>query len=163
MQFTVLSLPDQIFTTSITSLDPGMTTLSDGKYGSSSASSAASSSGTSSDAVYFYGKARVDNPDGVLRIGMTTENTITVAEVLDALVVPITAVQHGPKGEKHVQVLDASGTPQDRPVSTGLSDGVRVQITSGLEEGEQVIMGQLTEAEIKSGGKGGRMPRGPRR
>ena len=163
LQFTVLSLPDQIFTTSITSLDPGMTTLSDGKYGSSSTSSAASSSGTSSDAVYFYGKARVDNPDGVLRIGMTTENTITVAEVLDALVVPITAVQHGPKGEKHVQVLDASGTPQDRPVSTGLSDGVRVQITSGLEEGEQVIMGQLTEAEIKSGGKGGRMPRGPRR
>lgn len=164
LQFTVLSLPDQVFTSAITSLDPGMTTLSDGKYGSSSAvSSSSANSASSSDAVYFYGKARVDNPDGVLRIGMTTENTITVAEVRGVLVVPITAVQHGPNGAKHVQVLDASGKPQDRPVSTGLSDGVRVEITNGLKEGEEVVMGQLTEAEIKNGGMGGRMPRGPRR
>ena len=42
LHFTVLSLPDQVFSTSITSLDPGMTTLSDGKYGSSSASSSSS-------------------------------------------------------------------------------------------------------------------------
>ena len=160
LNFTVLSLPDRVFTTSITSLDPGMTTLSDGKYGSSSSASSASNSTASSDAVYFYGKARVDNPDGILRIGMTTENTITVAEARDSITVPITAVKDGPQGKKIVQVLGAAGEPEDREVRTGISDGVRVQITSGLQEGDAVVTGQLTQAEIKNGGgMGGR--RGP--
>lgn len=167
VEFTVLSMPDIIFKSSISSLDPGMTTLSDGKYGSSSASSSsAGASGAGSDAVYFYGKARMDNPDGLLRIGMTTENIITVDEVRDTLVVAITAVQNGPGGKKSVQVLNAAGEPEERAIRTGLSDGIHVQIVSGLEEGEAVIMGQLTQAEINRGGSGmggRRMSGGPRR
>ncbi|NLZ17105.1 MAG: efflux RND transporter periplasmic adaptor subunit [Desulfobulbaceae bacterium] len=167
VEFTVLSMPDIIFKSSISSLDPGMTTLSDGKYGSSSASSSsAGASGAGSDAVYFYGKARMDNPDGLLRIGMTTENIITVDEVRDTLVVAITAVQNGPGGKKSVQVLNAAGEPEEREIRTGLSDGIHVQIVSGLEEGEAVIMGQLTQAEINRGGSGmggRRMSGGPRR
>lgn len=167
VEFTVLSMPDVVFKSSISSLDPGMTTLSDGKYGSSSASSSsAGSSGASSDAVYFYGKARMDNPEGLLRIGMTTENIITVDEVHDTLVVAITAVQNGPGGKKIVQVLNTAGEPEEREVHTGLSDGIHVQIVSGLEEGEAVVMGQLTQAEINRGGSGmggRRMSGGPRR
>ena len=167
VEFTVLSMPDIIFKSSISSLDPGMTTLSDGKYGSRSASSSsAGASGAGSDAVYFYGKARMDNPDGLLRIGMTTENIITVDEVRDTLVVAITAVQNGPGGKKSVQVLNAAGEPEEREIRTGLSDGIHVQIVSGLEEGEAVIMGQLTQAEINRGGSGmggRRMSGGPRR
>ena len=166
LSFTVLSLVDRVFETRISSLDPGMTTLSEGKYSKTAASSSSSSS-SSSEAVYFYGKAVMDNPEGLLRIGMTTENTITVAEVQDAVVVPLTAVHSRGKG-RTVQVLNSAGQPEDREVTTGLSDGVRVEITSGLKEGEQVVMGQLTAEEIKGAAAGrmrgpGPMGRGPRR
>ena len=155
LSFTVLSLPDRPFATSISSLDPGLTTLSKGQYGKSSTSSS-----SSSDAVYFYGKALIDNPEGLLRIGMTTENTITVAEAKDVVMVPLIAVQRRGRAGQIVEVLNASGEPEERAVKTGLSDGIRVEITEGLREGEQVILGQLTQAEIKAGGNT-RGPRGP--
>ena len=163
LAFTVLSLTDKVFTAEITSLDPGHTTLSNGQYGKSSAS-ASSSSSSSSNAVYFYGKAVLDNPEGLLRIGMTTENTITVAQVEDAIIVPITAVQggRGGRGPSRVRVLNPAGEPEVREVRAGLSDGINVEIIEGLNEGEAVILGELTAAEIKAGGRGGPGGRGPR-
>ncbi|NQS72486.1 MAG: efflux RND transporter periplasmic adaptor subunit [Desulfobulbaceae bacterium] len=164
LEFTVLSMPDTVFKSSISSLDPGLTTLSDGQYGRSGSTSSTSSPGSaSSDAVYFYGKARVDNPDGLLRIGMTTENIITVASAQDTLLVPLVAVQSGSAGKRSVRVLGAAGEPEERQLSTGLSDGIHVQVVSGLDEGEQVIMGQLTQAEIANQRSAGGGPRGMRR
>ncbi len=163
VRFTILSMPDKAFDTRISSLDPGMTTLSNGQYGrSSSSSSTSSSSGSSSsEAVYFYGKARVDNTDGILRIGMSTENTITVATVEDSILVPITALTTAADSSRQVEVLTADGKPEKRRVETGLADGVHVQITSGLQEGEKVVIGTLTQEEIASErAKGG--PGGPR-
>ena len=107
--------------------------------------------------MYFYGKAVLDNQEGLLRIGMTTENTITVARAEDVLLVPIIAVQNR-DGQRSVQVLDAQGQPEARVVEIGLSDGVRVEIKSGLKEGERVIMGQLSQEEIRNAAK---MPGGP--
>ena len=157
-------MPDTVFKSSISSLDPGLTTLSDGQYGRSGSTSSTSSPGSaSSDAVYFYGKARVDNPDGLLRIGMTTENIITVASAQDTLLVPLVAVQSGSAGKRSVRVLGAAGEPEERQLSTGLSDGIHVQVVSGLDEGEQVIMGQLTQAEIANQRSAGGGPRGMRR
>lgn len=155
--FTVLSLPDKVFETRISSLDPGMTTLSNGGYSKTSSADSGSSSSSASEAVYFYGKAVLDNQEGLLRIGMTTENTITVARAEDVLLVPIIAVQNR-DGQRSVQVLGAQGQPEARAVEIGLSDGVRVEIKSGLKEGERVVMGQLSQEEIRNAAK---MPGGP--
>ncbi len=157
LEFTVLSLNDKVFSARITSLDPGLTTLSDGQYDKGSSSSGLS--GSSSEAVYFYGKAVLDNPEGLLRIGMTTENTITVNEVQNVITVPLIAVQTR-RRHSYVQILTASNTPEEREVQTGLSDGVRVEIRSGIQEGEKVILGQLTAEELKASGND---PRGARR
>ncbi|MBR5347296.1 MAG: efflux RND transporter periplasmic adaptor subunit [Deltaproteobacteria bacterium] len=157
LEFTVLSLNDKVFSARITSLDPGLTTLSDGQYDKSSSSSGLSSS--SSEAVYFYGKAVLDNPEGLLRIGMTTENTITVNEVQNVITVPLIAVQTR-RRHSYVQILTVLDTPEEREVQTGLSDGVRVEIRSGIQEGEKVILGQLTAEELKASGND---PRGARR
>ncbi|MGI6657167.1 MAG: efflux RND transporter periplasmic adaptor subunit [Desulfobulbus sp.] len=162
VSFTILSLPDTPFQGRITSLDPGLTTLSDGKYGTGQSPSTGSTN-LVSEAVYFYGKARVDNPDGLLRIGMTTENTITVAEARDVLMTPLTALSTGEDGKKTVRVLVEEGEVEERVVTTGLSDGVRVEIRSGLDEGEKVIIGQLTAAELKNVGRSGRPGGGGRR
>lgn len=160
VEYTILSLPDTVFKTTLTSIDPGLTTLTDGQYesGSATGSSSGSSSSTST-AVYFYGKAVVDNSNGPLRIGMTTQNEITVAEAKDAVLVPIMAVTSGRKG-KSVLVLNGEGQPERRAVETGITDGVNIQITSGLKPGESVIMGRLSPEEIKAQSQMRR--RGPR-
>ena len=62
-----------------------------------SASSSSSSSGT---AVYYYGKALVDNGDARLRIGMTVQAVIVTGEKADALTVPLLAVEDGSEGKK---------------------------------------------------------------
>lgn len=161
VEYSILSLPDTVFKTTLTSIDPGLTTLTDGQYesGSSSGSSSSGSSSSSSAAVYFYGKAVVDNSNGPLRIGMTTQNEITVAEARDAVLVPIMAVTSGRKG-KSVLVLNEEGKPERRAVETGITDGVNIQITSGLKPGEAVIMGRLSPEEIKAQSQMRR--RGPR-
>lgn len=147
----------------LTSIDPGLTTLSDGTYESSSSSSsgsASSSSSSSGTAVYYYGKALVDNGDARLRIGMTVQAVIVTAEKADALTVPLLAVEDGPEG-KIVQVLADNGGTEARRVVTGLSDGVRMEIVDGLREGEKVVAGRVTReemdarTELKGPGPGG--------
>ena len=95
--YTILSNPETEYKAVLTSIDPGLTTLTDGSYKttSSTGSSSSSSSTSSNNAVYYYGKALIDNKQGPLRIGMTTQNVITVADVKDALLVPVIAVQSG--------------------------------------------------------------------
>lgn len=146
--YTILGEPDVSAHAVLTSIDPGLTTLSDGSYESSSSSSSASSSSSSSGtAVYYYGKALVDNGDGRLRIGMTVQAVIVTAEKADALTVPLLAVEDGPEG-KIVQVLADNGGTEARKVITGLSDGVRMEIADGLREGEKVVAGRVTREEM---------------
>lgn len=156
VSYTILGEPDVSAHAVLTSIDPGLTTLSDGTYESSSSSSS-SSSGT---AVYYYGKALVDNGDARLRIGMTVQAVIVTAEKADALTVPLLAVEDGPEG-KIVQVLADNGGTEARRVVTGLSDGVRMEIVDGLREGEKVVAGRVTReemdarTELKGPGPGG--------
>ena len=96
--------------------------------------------------MYYYGKALIDNKQGPLRIGMTTQNVITVADVKDALLVPVIAVQSG-NGKKFVRVLGPGDKPERREVTTGIADGIHIQILSGLKEGDAVITAQVTQQE----------------
>ena len=148
IEYTILSQPETVYTATLTSIDPGLTTLTDGSYKSTSSgsSSTSSSSSSSSEAIYFYGKAHIDNKNGPLRIGMTTQNVITVAKAENALLVPITSISSGPRG-KIVHVLGDNGLPHKRSVTTGITDGVHTEIISGLQEGDSVIIAQLTREE----------------
>ncbi len=159
--YSILSDPETIYHTTLTSIDPGLTTLTDGTYKTtSSTSSQTSSSSTSSEAIYYYGKALIDNQGGPLRIGMTTQNTITVAEARQAVLAPVVSVR--PKdGKKVVYVLLDSGTVEEREVTTGISDGIHTQILSGLKGGESVITAQLSQQEIAAETQQRRGP-GPR-
>ena len=124
-------------------------TLTDGSYkttSSTGSSASSSSSSSSNNAVYYYGKALIDNKEGPLRIGMTTQNVITVADVKDALLVPVIAVQSR-NGKKFVRVLGPGDKPERREVNTGIADGIHIQILSGLKEGDAVITAQVTQQE----------------
>ncbi|MDR2727243.1 MAG: efflux RND transporter periplasmic adaptor subunit [Deltaproteobacteria bacterium] len=146
VSYGILSVPDSSFTAVLKSIDPGPTTLTDGSYKKST--SGAASSGSSAAAVYYYGKLVAPNPEGKLRIGMTTQSTITIAAAKDVLLVPSVAVQK--RGRRQfVDVLEASGEVTRKEIVTGISDSMNVEVVSGLAEGEQVISSQMSQTEIK--------------
>lgn len=159
IEYTILAEPETVYRATLTSIDPGMTTLTDGSYKTTSSGTSSSTSSSSDSAVYYYGNAVIDNENGPLRIGMTTQNTIAVAEARGVLVAPLVAVRRGGRG-KFVRVLAPDGAVERREVVTGLSDGVNVEIVSGLREGEAVITTELTQAEIQAETQ--RRMRGPR-
>ena len=137
VNYTILSEPDRTFSGTLTSVDPGLTTLSDGSYQGST------DSGT---AVYYYGKLLANNDDGALRIGMTTQNTIIVGQAKAVLTVPSIAVtRHG--RANLVQVLE-KGRPVEREIKVGLSDNMNTEVLEGLKEGEEVVAAQMSASEL---------------
>lgn len=142
--YTILSEPNTIFKAKLDSIDPGLTTLTDGSYDKSSSTSASTSS--SSKAVYYYGRAYVENPEGKLRIGMMTQNTIHVTSAENVLIVPSITITS--QQDKHyVRVLSDDNTVERREVEVGISDGVYTEIRYGLAEGERVISSEVSKGE----------------
>ena len=153
---TILSEPNTIFRAKLDSIDPGLTTLTDGSYDKSSSTSASSSSST--EAVYYYGRAYVDNPEGKLRIGMMTQNTIHVTSAENVLIVPSITITS--RQDKHyVRILSDDDNVERREVEVGISDGVYTEIRSGLAEGERVISSEVIKGEQVSGSSRMRRPR----
>jgi HlyD family secretion protein len=77
-----------------------------------------------------------------LRDGMTVTTTIVINQRRDVLLVPISAVRRE-EGTTVVDVVGADGSREVRVVALGLTDGVRIEVTSGLSESEQVAVQSL--------------------
>lgn len=75
--------------------------------------------------------------DQTVFAGLQAQLDIDLGTVTDVLVVPTTAVKGG-SGTGVVWVADGSGALDERDVILGVSDGTTVEVTTGLEEGEQV-------------------------
>ena len=91
VSFTILSDNQTVYHSVIDSVDPANTTTSDS---SSTSSSTSSSSSSTTSAIYYYANVLIDNPDRTLRIGMTTENNIKIANAKDVLLVSNMAIQN---------------------------------------------------------------------
>ena len=151
LSFTTLSQPDNVREATLESIDPGLTTMSQGSY--------TTSTDTTDSAIYYYARSLVPNEDNVLHIGMTTENTITINQAEKVLAVPKLAVkQRG--GKQYVRVLGENKQPQEKEITTGLSDNMNTEVKSGLGEGENVIISEAAAGETSdSVGRGmGRPP-----
>ena len=147
VEYSILSEPTKKFQTTVSSIDPGLTTLSDGSYGSSSSSkSSYSSSSSSSSAVYYYAQSIVDNKDRILRIGMTTQNELLIANVEDAIIVPSIGIKKDENGT-FVYVLK-DGKAVKTAVKTGIKDNLDTQIISGINDGDEIITSQGSSSEI---------------
>jgi len=103
-----------------------------------------------------------DNTD--LAPGMFGRVELILESVADAVTVPVQAVVISPSGNPVVFVAN-EGKAAQRKVQTGIEDGGRIQIVSGVDEGEKVIISGQEKlkdgAEIRlpgapgEGGKGG--------
>lgn len=86
-------------------------------------------------------RATLDNPEHLLRPGMFAEVNTVLPMRDNILTLPRTAVTYNPYGESVfvIQKTDNGQVVQNRPVETGAVRAGRVEITSGLEAGEEVV------------------------
>lgn len=86
------------------------------------------------------GKVRliVDNKDGALRPASYAAVTFATGATIDQLTVPSEAILRNIQGE-HVIVALGDGKFQARSVKTGNSSAGRMEILSGLKEGDDVV------------------------
>ncbi|MET0911024.1 MAG: biotin/lipoyl-binding protein [Ilumatobacteraceae bacterium] len=89
-------------------------------------------------------------------IGTSVVADITTSERTDVVQVPLQAVTTGPEGSTVEVALDdsADGATETRSVTTGETSGMMIEITDGLEPGEQVVIEIDVPADF-GGGRGG--------
>lgn len=85
----------------------------------------------------------VPNPDLVLVPGMYAEVDLRTEERNNALAVPLDAVE-GSGDPARAYAVNGAGTIRIVPVTTGIETARRVEIRSGLAEGDEVIVGRHT-------------------
>lgn len=81
----------------------------------------------------------VPNPNGTLFPGLYAEVILTLNKNADALTVPLESVDRD-ADKSSVYVVDTSGKVELRKVKLGMETATDVEVVSGLQEGEQVII-----------------------
>jgi|HigsolmetaAR202D_1030399.scaffolds.fasta_scaffold00078_20 RND family efflux transporter, MFP subunit len=95
----------------------------------------------------------LDISDERLRVGMASTASIEVSNTPDSLIIPLQAVQYNEQGSYVRKVVGEAGPDgviptEEVPVELGEISGDSVQILSGLEEGDSVLLEQLPMDEI---------------
>lgn len=88
--------------------------------------------------VVYPVEVEITDLDGRIRPGMTADLDIIVGEARDVLCVPKEAVRR--RGGRTGVLVLVDGRPVPRPVELGLEDDVKVEIRSGLGEGDKVVV-----------------------
>ena len=111
----------------------------------------------------------VENPELLLKPGMTANVTIVTASKPNAVRVPVDALRFAPPGEPPADSAALDGTPgrQTRvwvldngkvtpvTITTGLSDGTWVEVAEGdVHAGENVVTDEVRSAGSHGGGSG---------
>ena len=146
--YTILADMNDVHETTLKSIDPGLTLLTNDEY---------TEVVDEGEAIYYYGRLVVPNPDGKLRIGMTTQNVLYVESAPNVLTVPTTAIKTNGNA-KYVEILTADGV-QQRQITTGISDGLNMEVKTGVNEGDKVILAWMSSAEISDKATNNRGPR----
>jgi len=112
-----------------------------------------------SDAIYYNALFDVENPDNILRFGMTAQVSIILDHADNALLVPSQVLIDNPHQAGSYQVPVKKGDSMEyRDVEVGINNDVNAQILSGLEEGDEVILGESTGVGLSTA----KMPRAGR-
>ncbi len=109
----------------------------------------ADDSGKQGKKAYYTVLFDVANPSRELMSGMTADVYFVLAKVEHALTIPVTLmVKPDSKGVQKLRVLQANGQLQTRDVKLGIHNGERVQVFSGLNEGERVVLPVAPEKPV---------------
>jgi membrane fusion protein (multidrug efflux system) len=93
----------------------------------------------------FDVRVEIDNLDHTIRPGMVARVAFLRRTITDALVAPLSAIVD--KGGERIVFVENAGIAHSRTVTIGVIEGDRIQITSGLEAGDHLIVTGHTEVE----------------
>lgn len=161
--FTILGEPDQRYYAGLRAVEPAPESI---------ASESTSSSSSTSTAIYYNGLFDVPNPDGKLRISMTAQVNIVLAEARDALTIPSSALgaaqrsaeRSAPSDRAPRAAADGNAGPRrerrqrsDSADTNGSERSVRVLLADGKIETRKVRIGinNNVSAEVLEGLKEG--------
>lgn len=113
-----------------------------------------------SNVVYYKVLVDVDASENLLKPTMTARVSINVAESKNTLIVPLAAVKTNNNGQYVVVVKN--GNTQNVTVTTGITGDNKIEILSGLVEGDPIIASSAKTQTAESNRGGGIMPGGPR-
>jgi macrolide-specific efflux system membrane fusion protein len=120
--FTILGEPDQRYYADLRAVEPAPESIA--------SESVSNSSSASTTAIYYNGLFDVPNPDGKLRISMTAQVNIVLAEARNALIVPTSAL--GPP-----QRPQEAGAPNARPSASADGAATPSRRGDGAPRGER--------------------------
>jgi RND family efflux transporter MFP subunit len=85
-----------------------------------------------------------DNRDGHLIPGMYAETQLSLRERKDALTIPLQAVTRN-GDDATVLAVNSQSIIEERQVKLGLEDSARVEVLSGLTDGDRVVIGNRSQ------------------
>ena len=152
--FTILGEPLQRYEARLRTIEPS--TEAD-----QTSTTTTTTSSSSTTAIYYNGLFEVPNPERKLRISMTAQVSIVLAQADDALLVPSSALGSLNRKTRTYEVRVLEGDPQrpdaqkivSRQVKVGLNNRVQAQVIEGLAEGDRVVVG---DAAMNGGDAGTR-------
>lgn len=92
------------------------------------------------------------DPDGDVLPGMTANLAIQIDHRDNVLLAPLRAIKT--QSNQKIATVLYKGQQVVTPVTTGLQSDTQVEITSGLNEGDQVVIGATTTTAPRGGGGG---------
>ncbi|MEW5764142.1 MAG: efflux RND transporter periplasmic adaptor subunit [Acidobacteriota bacterium] len=115
----------------------------DGKVIEISASARPGASGTQANIRQFLVKVAVTNPDSDLKPGVTARVRLLADKRENVIRVPVGAIRTEEKSGEQVFYVFVSDKQKaaKKIVQTGLSDDLFTEVTEGLEEGDEVVIG----------------------
>lgn len=137
VEFTILGDPKRVFKSTLKKIAPAP---------QSASSSSNTTTSSTSTAIYYNAEFDVPNDDRVLRVSMTAECSIILAQKKDVLIVPIIAVKTDHRTGKSYAMVLRKGGPQRVDVELGLRDQTNVEVISGLTERDVLTVGDDVES-----------------
>jgi len=140
--FSILGDPKQKYNAVLRAIEPGPTLMT----GDDSELNIGDS-----DAIYYNALFDVENPQQLLRIGMTAQVSIILDSVEDTLQVPSQVLIEKPNQDHRYQVPVKVGNQIEyRDVEVGINNSIYAQIISGLKQGDEIIIGQSSAAQAST-------------
>jgi len=87
----------------------------------------------------------IPNPDGELKIQMTAQVFIVLAQAKGVLLVPTTAIGNANEGDEvSIKVLKPNGKVESRKVKIGIKSEIAAEVKSGLKDKELVVIKEIS-------------------
>ena len=98
------------------------------------------------DAIFYDARFEGPTPQGILRLDMTAQVHMQLAEVKNVITIPLGALGDAVGDNRyHVRLL-RTGEVKEREVIIGARNDTDVAVVQGLEEGDEVIVGESARA-----------------